>query len=136
MEFFMRRLTMATFALTILAPSASAADLEANKQLYRNFVASLHVFGQPSRSLPRERHSTQPSPDILPATKAGDSGRREHHIVSHQIWAASQWLDAVNAATKAWKEMRAMRGQPKLVQAAGNALSLASSAIIAVAALR
>ena len=36
-EFFMRRLTVATFAPTILAPSAWGLDLEAHKELYRNW---------------------------------------------------------------------------------------------------
>jgi len=33
----MRRLTVATFAPTILAPSAWGPDLEAHKELYRNW---------------------------------------------------------------------------------------------------
>ena len=48
MEFFMRRLTMAMFALTILAPSAWGADPEANKQLYRNYVEEMWNKRNPS----------------------------------------------------------------------------------------
>jgi predicted ester cyclase len=48
MEFFMRRLTMAMFALTILAPSAWGADPEANKQLYRNFIEEMWNKRNPS----------------------------------------------------------------------------------------
>jgi len=66
---------------------------------------------------------TEPAPGVLRVTYYSvhetDDGRWENYIVGHQVWAASQWLDAINAASKAWKEMRAMRGQPKLVQAAG-----------------
>jgi hypothetical protein len=40
-------------------------------------------------------------------------------IVDYQIWSAQQWATAMTAATKAWKEMRVMRGQPKIVHAAG-----------------
>ncbi len=66
---------------------------------------------------------TELAPNVLRvsyyAMREDDSGRHENHIVGHQIWAASQWLDAINAATKAWKEMRAIRGQPKVLHAAG-----------------
>ncbi len=48
-----------------------------------------------------------------------ESGRCENVIVDYQIWSVQQWLDANVAATKAWKDMRAMRGQPKIVHAAG-----------------
>jgi predicted ester cyclase len=41
MEFFMRRLVMATLAVMIVAPSAWGADLEANKQLYRSYIEEL-----------------------------------------------------------------------------------------------
>ncbi len=44
----MRRLTMATFALTVLATSAWGADLEANKQLYRNYVEEMWNKRNPS----------------------------------------------------------------------------------------
>jgi len=40
-------------------------------------------------------------------------------LVCHQIWPASVWADSLNVSTKVWKEMKALRGQPKLVQAAG-----------------
>jgi hypothetical protein len=66
---------------------------------------------------------TELAPGVLRVTyysmRENDAGHRENFVTGHQIWAASQWLDAINAASKAWKEMRAMRGQPKLVQAAG-----------------
>jgi predicted ester cyclase len=48
MESFMRRLTVATFALTILASSAWGADLEASKQLYRNYVEEMWNKRNPS----------------------------------------------------------------------------------------
>jgi predicted ester cyclase len=44
----MRRLMMATFALAILAPSVWGADLEANKQLYRDFVEEMWNKRNPS----------------------------------------------------------------------------------------
>jgi predicted ester cyclase len=41
MEFFMRRLAMATFVVTIVAPSAWGADVEANKHLYRGYIEEM-----------------------------------------------------------------------------------------------
>jgi len=39
--------------------------------------------------------------------------------VNSQVWSLSQLTDNLLVMQKALKEMRAMRGQPKLVQAAG-----------------
>jgi hypothetical protein len=39
--------------------------------------------------------------------------------VDSQIWSVPQLADTLLVMQKALKEMRAMRGQPKLVQAAG-----------------
>jgi hypothetical protein len=46
-------------------------------------------------------------------------GDRERKIVDYQIWSLPQLMDNLLVMQKALKEMRAMRGQPKLVQAAG-----------------
>ncbi len=39
--------------------------------------------------------------------------------MNSQVWSLSQLTDNLLVMQKALKEMRAMRGQPKLVQAAG-----------------
>ncbi len=44
---------------------------------------------------------------------------RERKIVDYQIWSLPQLIDNLLVMQKALKEIRAMRGQPKLVQAAG-----------------
>ncbi len=68
---------------------------------------------------------TEIAPGILKITyysareRDDESGRIENVVVDFQIWSVQQWLDAITAATKAWKEMRALRGQPKIVHAAG-----------------
>jgi hypothetical protein len=46
-------------------------------------------------------------------------GDRERKIVDSQIWSLPQLVDNLLVMQKVLKEMRAMRGQPKLVQAAG-----------------
>ena len=66
---------------------------------------------------------TEIAPGILRvgfySSRENDDGRCENVIVDYQIWSAQQWATAMTAATKAWKEMRVMRGQPKIVHAAG-----------------
>lgn len=54
------------------------------------------------------------------------STRKECHeeepqnvIVGYQLWTAPQLLDTLNALTKAWKDMKQIRGQPNVVQLAG-----------------
>jgi len=49
----------------------------------------------------------------------GDARSRRRKIVDSQIWSVPQLADTLLVMQKALKEMRAMRGQPKLVQAAG-----------------
>jgi hypothetical protein len=46
-------------------------------------------------------------------------GDRERKIVDYQIWSLPQLMDNLLVMQKALKEIRATRGQPKLVQAAG-----------------
>ncbi len=46
-------------------------------------------------------------------------GSRERKIVDFQIWSLPQLMDNLLVMQKVLKEMRAMQGQPKLVQAAG-----------------
>src|SRR6266446_851968 len=53
----------------------------------------------------------------------GDARSRRRKIVDSQIWSVPQLADTLLVMQKALKEMRAMRGQPKLVQARGDALS-------------
>ncbi len=46
-------------------------------------------------------------------------GDRERKIVNSQIWWLPQLMDNLLVMQKVLKEMRAMRGQPKLIQTAG-----------------
>jgi hypothetical protein len=48
-----------------------------------------------------------------------DDRTRHRKIVDHPIWSLPQFIDNLLVMQKVLKEMRAMRGQPKLVQAAG-----------------
>ncbi len=51
--------------------------------------------------------------------ESSDDGNRGRKIVDHQIWSMQPLADNLLVMQKVLKEMRAMRGLPKLVQAAG-----------------
>ena len=68
---------------------------------------------------------TEIAPSVVRVTyfmeyeESHDAGDRERKIVDCQIWSLAQLADNLLVMQKVLKEMRAMRGQQKLVQAAG-----------------
>src|SRR5258707_584263 len=69
----------------------------------------------PSAIKPNARAFTKMGFEPIPTPRALETDE----ILDHQIWSVPQLMDNLLVMQKALKEMRAMRGQPKLVQAAG-----------------